>query len=138
MAKRKKPRKPKPHQAQAQLLRPEQVNITREARYIISRAQAGDARVVTLGPFVFFSTETKDAWMLDSEDNLALCLARGGEEQEFTIMETSSTCRIEWNASYRIDGDILVVIERSGQVTTISGNATRAIQQAIHSRRVHR
>jgi hypothetical protein len=47
-----------------QQLTREQINIRSEVEYIVRRAAERDARVVTLGTLVFFSTETGDAWML--------------------------------------------------------------------------
>ncbi len=41
------------------------MNIQKEAVYIIGWARQHEARTVTPGPLVFFSTETGDAWMLD-------------------------------------------------------------------------
>ncbi|MFC2000596.1 hypothetical protein ACFLXE_07595 [Chloroflexota bacterium] len=108
----------------------DQVSIVSEARYIISLAESCDSRVVTLGSLLFFSTETGDAWVLDLGDNLALCLARGGVEQSFTISEDSTRFSIEWNAQYRIDGDAFIVIERSGRVQTIFGYPTAYISDA--------
>ena len=70
------------------LLSREEVSINREADYIIKKAQVYDSRVVRLGELVFFSTQTGDAWVLDLADNLALCLARDGELQNFSILET--------------------------------------------------
>jgi hypothetical protein len=106
------------------------MSITGEANYIVSRARDYDARVVTLGPLIFFSTETGDAWMLDPEDGLALCLAQGGEAQPFTITETATTFSVEWKASYQVDRDVFIVTERSGRTRTISGYPTSEILQA--------
>jgi hypothetical protein len=39
----------------------DQIRVTGEAEYIIRKAQDRDARVVTLGSLVFFSTDTADA-----------------------------------------------------------------------------
>src|SRR4051812_47986520 len=50
-----------------------------EVRYIQNRAADHDARIITLGPLVLFSTETGDAWLLDPADHLALRLARDGD-----------------------------------------------------------
>ena len=55
-----------------------------EVRYIQNRAADHDARIITLGPLVLFSTETGDAWLLDPADHLALRLARDGEGVTFT------------------------------------------------------
>jgi hypothetical protein len=114
----------------------EQMGITDEANYTIRRAQDNDARVVSLGPLILFSTETGDAWMLDPEDGLALCLARAGEAQPFTITETSANFSIEWKASYQIDGHLFIVAERSGRVRSIWGYPIAEILRA--TRRVRR
>lgn len=121
--------------AQQQLSR-EQINITDEANYIIQCAQKRDARLVTLGELVFFSTETGDAWLLDIEDNLALRLAHDGEKQTYTITETSNQFSIEWNRSYQISGSAFIVVDHSGKMTTILGYPTKEIMRA--TRRVRR
>lgn len=77
----------------------EQMNIRREADYIIEMAQARESHIVTVGSLVLFSTETGDAWMLDPDDFHALCLARDGIEQPVTIRETADSCRIGWTAN---------------------------------------
>jgi hypothetical protein len=124
MAKRRKPR------TSQQVLSREQINISREAGYILHRAQDLQARLVTLGALILFSTETGDAWMLDPQDGLALCLARAGDPQPFTITETATRFAIEWNAHYRIEGAVFTVAEQSGQVRSILGYPTQAIMQA--------
>lgn len=81
MAKSKKRKKPRASKTQHRILNREQISISREAEYIISRAKEYDSRVVSSGPLVFFSSETGDAWMIDPEDHFALCLAQGGKTQ---------------------------------------------------------
>lgn len=121
------------------LLDPEEINITREAEYIVGRAECNDARVVTLRQLVLFSTQTGDAWMLDTEDGLALCLARMGERQPYRILETPADFTIEWQAHYRIEGDLFMVIEQTGEQTgrlrSILGYPTGEIRQAIERAR---
>ena len=57
-------------------LNPAQPNLVlREVDYVVARAAESDARVVTLGQLVFFSTDTGDVWLLDPEDHLAPRLA---------------------------------------------------------------
>lgn len=106
------------------------MDIHREIRYITERAQAGDARLVTLGNLVLFSTETQDAWLLDSEDGFVLCLARGGEPQRYRILDTADTFAIEWNARFEITGAVFVVTGRSGEVRSIYGYPTAQIADA--------
>lgn len=132
MAKRKK----RPPRERQQILSQPQINITGEADYIIARAQVYEARVVSLGPLIFFSTETGDAWVLDPADNLTLCLARDGERQSFTITETADQFAIDWQANYQIEGEQFIVFEKSGQTRTIIGYPLREIKRYI--RRVMR
>jgi hypothetical protein len=106
-------------------------NISGEIDYIIGRAQNGEARIVTIGPLVLFSTETGDAWMLDPKDKLALCLARGGERESFTVMETPKNYAVAWQASYRLDGEKFIVLEPSGRIRTIFSYPTKRILQAL-------
>jgi hypothetical protein len=105
-------------------------DIHREIRYITQLAQAGDSRIVTLENLVLFSTRTRDAWLLDSEDNLALCLCREGEPQPFQIIDTPENFFIEWTANFRIEGEAFVVDEFSGRVLTIHGYPTVEISAA--------
>jgi hypothetical protein len=107
-----------------------QPNIISEANLIIKRAQNYDSRIVTLGSLIFFSTDTGDAWILDPEDRLALCLARDGEKQSFHISETPTSFVIEWNADYRIESGTFIVVERSGRIRTILGYPVAEILQA--------
>ena len=113
------------------LLRPEEVSINREADYIIKKAQARDSHVVRLGGLVFYSTQTGDAWVLDPADGLALCLARDGERQSFSILETPTNFQIEWEGEYRIDGETFAVSTKDGRVRTILGYPTREIEDTI-------
>ena len=113
----------------------DQIRITGEAEYIIRKAQERDARVVTLGNIAFFSTETGDAWMLDPEDGLALCLVHDGARQAYSILETDSSLQIGWNAQYEIQKDAFVVATADGRVRTITGYSTEEIARAIRGRK---
>jgi len=110
-------------------LKRDQVSIHGEIDYIIGRAQEHGSRVVQLGKFVFFSTETGDAWMLDPEDSLALCLSRDGEREVFKVLETPSSFQVSWNAQYRIEGNIFIVLSQDGRTRSIVGYPTREILQ---------
>jgi hypothetical protein len=131
MRKRRKSKQTRNVQVQMQNLAQEQISISAEANYIIQRALNGDTRIVRLGALLLFSTESGDAWLLDVEDGLALCLARLGEKQPFHITETATNFSIEWAANYRIEGERFIVIERAGQVRTIIGYPTREIMRAV-------
>jgi hypothetical protein len=106
------------------------VDIHREIRYFSQLAQAEDSRIVTLGNLVLFSTRTRDAWLLDAEDDFALCLCRDGEPQPFRIIDSAKTFAIEWTADFAIEGEAFIVHERSGRTVTILGYPTAEIAAA--------
>jgi len=97
----------------------------------VRRAAEGDARVVTLGPLVFFSTQTGDAWLLDPSDHLALCLARDGDPQPINLTESERTFAIGWEMTYQISGDRFIVADQLGQSRTVLGYPVREIIDAL-------
>ena len=107
------------------------MNLSGEAEYVVKRAQEGHGCVVTLGPLLLFSTHSGDAWLLEPEGGLALCLARNGERLPVTILDTPTTFSIEWTASYRIHRDEFTVQERAGRGRCILGYPTDEIHKAI-------
>ncbi|MDQ3563131.1 MAG: hypothetical protein M3436_02975 [Pseudomonadota bacterium] len=108
-----------------------QVSIQREADYISNCASRHDARVVTLGPLLFFSTETGDAWALEPENCLARCLARDSQLMPSGITETPDNFAVEWETRYRFDGSVMVFTDREGSERTVLGYPVREIQEAI-------
>jgi hypothetical protein len=116
---------------QTREVRWEEVSIAGEADYIVARAMAEDARVVSLQPLVFFSTATGDAWVLDAEDSLALPLAAAGTRLPFAITETPERFAIEWAGSFRIEGELMIFADNAGRSRTIIGYPTREIAAAL-------
>jgi hypothetical protein len=104
--------------------------LAEEIRYIQSRAAEHDGRWVTVGPLILFSTDTGDAWLLDSADHLAARLARDGDPEPIYFEETPTTFAIGWKGGYRIEGDAFVYIDKdSGRIVTILGYPTRRLAQ---------
>jgi hypothetical protein len=101
-----------------------------EINYIILRAQAEESRIVTFRDLVMFSTQTRDAWLLDPEDDFALCLCRDGEPQPFHIVDAPTTFAIDWQAKFSIEDGAFIVQERSGRVLAIHGYPTAEISEA--------
>ena len=52
-----------------------------EIRHIQRCSARHDGRIVTVGQLILFSTQTGDAWLLDSEDGLAAPLTRDGDPE---------------------------------------------------------
>ena len=105
-------------------------DVLREIGYITQRAQEEEVRVVVFGKLVFFSTATRDAWMLDPEDDFAMCLSRNGEPQPYEIGDTPTQFAIQWTAKFAIEGDAFVVEDQSGRVVAIRGYPTAEIAAA--------
>ena len=99
-----------------------------EVRYIQRRAAEHDERIVTIGPFVLFSTKTGDAWLLDAADHLAVRAAREGDPEPIHIEDTDTTFAVEWKGQYRIEGGTFVYVDgHSGRVTAIFGYPTHKL-----------
>src|SRR5712671_608288 len=70
------------------VLAPSCSNVRDEVDSICRLAAKGECRVIGFNLLVLFSTETRDAWMLDWEDELAICLMKDGVPQPFELGET--------------------------------------------------
>jgi hypothetical protein len=104
-------------------------DIRREVASIIASAQANVARVVGLGPLILFSSDSGDAWLLDWQDETAVCLARVGVPQDVGITETDRDFAIEWTSDYAINGDTMTFRDTAGKAVEIRGYPTEAILQ---------
>src|ERR1700740_2605904 len=101
-----------------------------EVHYIQRRAAEHDERIVTVGPLVFFSTETGDSVLPDALDHLAARLARDGDPEPIDIEDTDATFAIGWKGQYRIEGRTFVYVDgHSGRVTAIYGYPTQKLAQ---------
>jgi len=116
---------------QQRLLGPGEMSALKEVEYIIRRAQAGEGRVVTIRELLLFSTPGGDAWMLDTDDDFAMCLARDGHKQPYKIVETATQFAIDWPAAFSLEGDCFTVHERTGKTSTIMGYPLDEIRAAI-------
>lgn len=107
------------------------VSIQREVAHIVDRAVRRDGRVVVIGELVLFATASGDAWLLDTDDQTAVCLARDGASQGVRIVETPTQFAIDWDGTYTFDGKVFRVRHRSGKLSAITGYPLDEIQQAI-------
>jgi hypothetical protein len=106
------------------------LRLAQEIKYIQRRAAEYDARFVAVGPLVFFSTETGDAWILDPSDQLAARLARDGDPEPIEFQETDTNFAIGWKGYYRIEGRAFIYADRdAGRIITILGYPTAKIAQ---------
>lgn len=118
--------------AGSQIVEGKRFRLADEVRYIQRRAAQRDARVVTIGPLILFSTDTGDAWLLDPSDQLAMRLARDGEIEAVRFLETDSTFAIDWKGRYRIEGSAFVYMDQeTGRITTILGYPVDKLMQIV-------
>ncbi|WP_299159679.1 hypothetical protein [Accumulibacter sp.] len=120
-----------PIQSKARYLSAHEASVTGEVSYIQRLAFQRDARVVTLGSLVFFSTQSGDAWLLDTEDGLALKLAEDGDPLPNRIIETTERFMIEWNMTYQIDDTVFIYLDATGSRRVIVGYPIAEIRKAI-------
>ena len=86
-----------------------------ELHQLQHRAAEHDGRIVSIGPLVFFSTDTGDAWMLEPADQLAARLAVGGDPLPVHIEESETSFAIGWQGRYQFDGDAFVYEDNESQ-----------------------
>ena len=115
------------------VLSSEEANLQKEVDHILQRARAGDSRVVGFGQLLFFSTQTRDAWMLDWEDELAICLMKDGVAQPYELGETDRKFAIQWLGRYHIEGELFSYIdnETPTHARVIGGYPTDAIRTTV-------
>lgn len=93
----------------------EQINGPRqllpEIEGIIKAALSGRGKIVATGPealasrqFVLLATEDGDAWLLDPEDDKALCLVWHGERQDVVIQDLPTQIKILWHGDFELNG----------------------------------
>jgi hypothetical protein len=127
---KKKPKTEKAPPQQRKLLQRDEFSLHNEVRYVIECALRQDSRVVSISGLILFSTENGDAWLLDPEDKLALCLAEKGQVLPYNIMETGTNFTIKWQGNYAIDKDTFIVEYNPGTIRVDTGYPTKEILAA--------
>lgn len=120
------------HQPASRRQTRQSLHLAKEVSTIQRRTADQDERIVSIGPLVFFSTNTGDAWMLEPADHLAVRLARGGDPLPVLIEETEERFAIGWQGRYRFDGDTFLYEDNeSGSVSAISGYPIKHLLRVI-------
>ncbi|MCF8374232.1 MAG: hypothetical protein K9H64_21600 [Bacteroidales bacterium] len=115
----------------AKVNKKKELNIKDEVNYIIKAAKQFESKIVALRELILFSTETGDAWLLDTDDNLALLLSKEGIKQEFSIVDTQFQFGIDWKYNYVIENEKFIVVEKAGLARIIFGYPTEVIMEMI-------
>lgn len=111
------------------------LHLAKEVRSIQHRAGEHDGRIVRIGPLVFFSTDTGDAWMLEPADHLAARLAVGGDPLPVDFEETETSFVIGWQGRYQIDGDKFIYTDnQSRRLNAIRGYPVKQLVRVVSDR----
>ena len=129
MAKRRKRKK---KAITTKVTKKKELKINDEIKYIIKCAKNFETKIVVLNELILFCTATGDAWLLDTDDNFALNLAREGIQQEFSITDTPYQFGIDWQYNYVIENDKFIFVDKTGVSKAIFGYPTEQILGMIN------
>lgn len=73
---------------------------------------------VACPPFVLFSTGIGDAWLLEPNEHLAMCLAWQGQRQPIGLRDDPDRIEVEWDGRYELLGDFFSVESRHPVIGT--------------------
>ncbi len=97
-------------------IKPSEFDILKEVEYITNCAKNENSRLVALGSFILFSTVVGDAWLLEQNEKVALCLMRDGEKQPYLIKDTAQNFMIDWDARYQLDDEKFIIKQNNGRL----------------------
>ncbi len=126
-----KSRKRKKKAITTKVTKKKELNINDEINYIIKRAKNFETKIVSIKELILFCTETGDAWLLDTDDNLALNLAREGYKQEFSLIDMPNQFGVDWKYNYVIENEKFIVFDKAGVSRIIIGYPTEQILEMI-------
>jgi len=126
-------RRAQPVSTSDRVLAPAQANLHGEVQNICQLAANGECRVIGFSQLIFFSTRTRDAWMLDWEDELAICLMKDAVPQPCELRETDRQFAIQWQGRYHLEGEFFSYIDNQTptHARVIGGYPTDTIRHTI-------
>ncbi len=111
-------------------IRADKMAVTKKARETANHAIAGKPTLDCLGNFIFFSSESGEAWMLDHRDNLALRLADKYQILPYKIIETSKRFAVEWKERFQIKNEEFIA-KRDNKQSVFNDYPTKTIEGLI-------
>ncbi len=103
-----------------------------KANLIIEAALQKEPKIDVIGNFIFFSTLSGDAWMLDHRGNRALQLVDTGKTLGYKILESKDRFAVEWKERFQIKDDLFIA-KRKEDERIIENYPTKTIQGIIDS-----
>lgn len=116
-----------------------------EIEAVVLAALTGTPKIVMTGPealasrqFVLMATEDGDAWLLDPEEDKALCLAWHGIRQEVTVRDLPTRIEILWDGEFELRGPFFAVQTEHSEVGTrhIGGYPLDQLRECLEAARL--
>jgi len=104
--------------------------ISLKAESVAKSAAAGEATIDCIGNFIFFSTDSGQAWMLDHRNNYALRLADNRKILNYRINESKEKFQVEWKERFIIKNNQFY-IQGKDKYELINGCPVDAIEGII-------
>jgi hypothetical protein len=88
---------------------------------------------VACPPFVLFSTGIGDAWLLEPNESLAMCLVWQGVSQTIGLRDDPARLEVEWDCAYELLGDFFYVDSKHPVIGTqaIGGYPLRGVRELL-------
>ncbi|MGV3569898.1 MAG: hypothetical protein ACO1PB_04800 [Ramlibacter sp.] len=67
-------------------------------------------------PFVLFSTGVGDAWLLEPDEQLAMCLVWQGSPEEIGVSEDPDRIEVAWDGGYELLGDFFHAVTNNPKI----------------------
>ncbi len=93
----------------------DKMTISKKARETAKCAVKGKETVDCIGNFIFFSTTSGEAWMLDHRENFALRLANKSKVLPYKIIETQERFAVEWKERFKIENNQFIASRNENQ-----------------------
>ncbi len=115
-----------------QIAEENQIKVTlTEAVQEIQRAAMKKQQIFKeLGVFLYFATDTGEAWLLEVTESDCVQVAKDGELLDLPFDENPETIEIDWSHTFSIVDKQLVVISYEDRTECVLGNAP---SQEIHA-----
>jgi hypothetical protein len=94
-----------------------------ECEIVLRAAREGIEKIIMTGPealsipLVLFACRG-DAWLLDPDEQMALCLMFGGQQQDRTFNDRGPEIEIAWDGAYAFDGQAFTVTTEHALIGT--------------------
>lgn len=113
--------------------------IRAECETIVAAELRGEVKVVVTKPgpacppFVLFSTGVGDAWLIEPDDQLAMCLLWHGEPEVIGVSEDPSRIEVAWDGGYELLSDFFHVEANNPKIgeRATAGYPLEAVRKAI-------